>query len=78
MRALLIATLLLLPACSTMREAAAKQREFAEKGVPGVTTAAAAEAAAPAEPAAPANKAKALPEGLGGDKTNAAHLPPPQ
>ena len=79
MRALLIVTLLLLPACSTMREAAAKQRELAEHGIPGVTTAAAYEAANPAEPAAaPADKTKALPEGLGGDKANAQHLPPPQ
>ena len=80
MRALLIATLMLLPACSTMRDAAGKHRELAEHGIPGVTTAAAYEAANPTEPAAPpaADKTKALPSGLGGDKENAAHLPPPQ
>jgi len=78
MRALLIATLLLLPACSTMREAAGKHREFAETGLGNTTTAGAAEAAAAESPAEPTDKTKALPAGLGGDKANAAHLPPPQ
>ena len=78
MRALLIATLLLLPACSTMRDAAGKHRDIAESGIPGVSSAGAAEAAAAQAPEAPADKTKALPSGLGGDKANAAHLPPPQ
>ncbi len=78
MRALLIASLVLLPACSTMRDAAGMHRDLAENGIPGVTTAAAAEAAAPAEPAAATDKTQSLPQGLGGDKANAKHLPPPQ
>lgn len=76
MRALLIVTLMLLPACSTMREVAGKQRDVAENGIPGVKSAGAAEAAAPAEAKqAKATKAAPLPTGLGGDHT---HGVPPQ
>jgi len=73
MRALLILTLLLLSACSTMRDAAGKQREIAEK--PPMTVG--GEADTSATPEAKAGKPKPLPTGLGGDKTHGV-TPPPQ
>lgn len=75
MRALAV-ILLLLSGCSTMREAAGKQREFAEKDYAiSPPAATGASAAAPAD--AKEGKPAALPTGLGGDKANAIYAPVP-